>query len=137
MNQYKKVSYWMGYGHNFYKKSEIFMHGIFKFVSITEEDTWIEVRWKHDALVKSISMGLNSFLNLLKEMQLIYVKCVNGRQHVVGNIRTHLICDGIARYYTRWIWHGEKTNMPMVSQTKHANVELEDRLKDMILDVGQ
>ena len=31
------------------------------------------------------------------------VKCGNERRHVVNNIKTHLICDGIILSYTRWI----------------------------------
>ena len=33
------------------------------------------------------------------------VNCANGRHHSLNGIRSHLICDGIIPYYTKWIWH--------------------------------
>ena len=65
------------------------------------------------------------------------VKCGNERRHVVNNIKTHLICDGIILSYTRWIWHGELLDIPSVSQTEHVDVDMGNRLEDMIHNVGQ
>ena len=36
-----------------------------------------------------------------------------------------------------WIWHGELTNMPSGSQYEPFDVEMRDRLEDMIRDLGQ
>ena len=65
------------------------------------------------------------------------VKCGNERRHVVNDIKTHLICDGIISSYTRWIWHDQLLDIPSLSQAKHVVVDMGDRLDDMIHDVGQ
>ena len=39
------------------------------------------------------------------------INCLNGRWQKVDDIRNHLLCDGIKRNYTTWIWHGEMTDM--------------------------
>ena len=64
------------------------------------------------------------------------INCLNGRQQVVDDIREHLLCDGIKKNYTTWMWHGELTNIQKGSQTEHVDVEMGDRLEDMIHDLG-
>ena len=49
------------------------------------------------------------------------VNCANGRGQIVNDIRSHLICDGIVLNYTKWIWHGELSDMATVSQAKPVN----------------
>ena len=51
--------------------------------------------------------------------------------------REHLLCDGIKKNYTIWIWHGELTDMQSGSQSELFDVEMRDRLEDMIRDLGQ
>ena len=60
------------------------------------------------------------------------VECVNGRQQSLHDIRSHLICDGISPTYTKWIWHGELPHMSTVPPTEVVNVQIEDRIEDMI-----
>ena len=69
-----------------------------------------------------------------------YCPCINylnGRRQILDDIREHLLCDGIKRNYTTWIWHGEMTDMQSGPQSKPFDVEMRDRLKDMICDLGQ
>ena len=44
------------------------------------------------------------------------------------------MCDGIKKNYTTWIWHGELTDMRSESQSEPFDVEIGDRLEDMIRD---
>jgi len=39
------------------------------------------------------------------------INCLNGRRQILDDIREYLLCDGIKRNYTTWIWHGEMTDM--------------------------
>ena len=55
----------------------------------------------------------------------------------MDDIREHLLCDGIKKNYTTWIWHGELTNMQKGSQSEPFDVEMGDHLEDMIRDLGQ
>ncbi|KAL5184887.1 hypothetical protein HKD37_17G048513 [Glycine soja] len=48
------------------------------------------------------------------------INCLNGRRQLLDDIRDHLLCDGMKKNYTTWIWH-----------------EMGDRLEDMIRDLGQ
>jgi len=65
------------------------------------------------------------------------VKCVNGRQHSVNEIRSHLICHCIILNYTKWIWHGELPDMPTISRTEPVDEDTGDRIEDIIHDLGQ
>ena len=51
--------------------------------------------------------------------------------------REHLLCDGIKKNYTAWIWHGELIDMQMGFQFEPFDVEMGDCLEDMIHDLGQ
>ncbi|XP_052724058.1 uncharacterized protein LOC128193906 [Vigna angularis] len=68
------------------------------------------------------------------------VNCLNERKLPTEVIREHVLCDGFLKSYTKWTWHGELIDMPSVSdsQVKVEEVDLEmgDRLEDMICDVG-
>ena len=55
---------------------------------------------------------------------------------MLDDIRDHLLCDGIKKNYTTWIWHGELTEMQRGFQSKPFDVEMGDRLEDMIRDLG-
>ena len=48
-----------------------------------------------------------------------------------------MLCDGIKKNYTTWIWHGELTKMQSGSQCEPFDVEMGDRLEDIISDLGQ
>ena len=61
-------------------------------------------------------------------------------------MREHLLCDRFLRSYTTWTCHGELLTLPRVFVTEeyvestmdeavHGDVD-DDRLKDMICDVG-
>ena len=62
---------------------------------------------------------------------------MNGRRQILDDIREHLLCDGIKRNYTTWIWHGEMTDMQSGQQSEPFDVEMGDRFEDMICDLGQ
>ena len=55
-----------------------------------------------------------------------YINCLNGRWQVFGDIREHLLCDGIKKNYTTWIWHGELTDMQRGSQSESVDVEMRE-----------
>ena len=74
-------------------------------------------------------MGMESFFGTC-------INCLNGRRKILDNIREHLLCDGIKKNYTTWIWHGELTDMQSGSQSETFDVEMGDR-EDMIHDLGQ
>ena len=65
------------------------------------------------------------------------INCLNGRRQILNDIREHLLCDGFKKNYTTWIWHGELTDMHSGSQSEPFDVEMGDRLEDMIRDLGQ
>ena len=65
------------------------------------------------------------------------INYLNKRQQVLNDIREHLLCDGIKKNYTTWIWHGELTDMQRGSQSEPFDVEMGDRLEDKIRDLGQ
>jgi len=65
------------------------------------------------------------------------INCLNGRRQILDDIREPLLCDGIKKNYTTWIWHGELTDMHSGSQFEPFDVEMGDRLEDMIRDLGQ
>ncbi|KAK2390397.1 hypothetical protein QL285_063943 [Trifolium repens] len=72
---------------------------------------------------------------------LILCPCVHcGNQEPKRNrkeIMTHILCDGICQNYTQWIWHGEEVEMPSVSQRENISVDMDDRLEDMMRDIGE
>ncbi|KAH1256682.1 hypothetical protein GmHk_03G006790 [Glycine max] len=65
------------------------------------------------------------------------INCLNERRQLLDDIRDHLLCDGIKKNYTTWIWHGEVTDMRSGSQSEPFDVEMGDRLEDVICDLGQ
>ena len=65
------------------------------------------------------------------------INCLNRRQQILDDIRDHLLCDGIKKNYTTWIWHGEMTDMKSGSQFEPFDIEMGDLLEDMICDLGQ
>jgi len=65
------------------------------------------------------------------------INCLNEIQQKVNDIRDHLLCDGIKRNYTTWIWHGEMIDMHSEPQSEPFDVEIGDRLEAMICDLGQ
>ena len=65
------------------------------------------------------------------------INSLNGRQQILDDIREHLLCDGIKNNYTTRIWHGELTDMQSGSQSESFDVEMGDRLEDIIYDLGQ
>ena len=65
------------------------------------------------------------------------INCLNARRQVLDDIWEHLLCEGIKKNYTTWIRHGELIDMKMGSKTKPIDVEMGDRLEDMICDLGQ
>ncbi|RYA57101.1 hypothetical protein DD599_25645 [Enterobacter cloacae complex sp. CH23B] len=62
---------------------------------------------------------------------------MNGRRQLLDNIREHILCDGIKKNYTMWIWHGEVTDIQSGSQFEPFDIEMGDLLEDMICDLGQ
>ena len=55
----------------------------------------------------------------------------------VSEIREHLVCDGFLKTYTTWTWHGELLDLPRVhGAPEEVHFSMDDRLKDMIRDVG-
>ena len=65
------------------------------------------------------------------------IKCLNGRQQLLVDIREHLLCDGIKKNYTTWIWYGELADMLRESQSEPVDVQKRDCLEEMIHDLGQ
>ena len=65
------------------------------------------------------------------------VNCLNLRRLCVTEIREHLICDGFLKSYTRWVWHGELVEQRSTSNEVEADVDMDDRLEDMIRDIGE
>ncbi|XP_052730448.1 uncharacterized protein LOC128195809 [Vigna angularis] len=68
------------------------------------------------------------------------VNCLNERKLPTEVIREHVLCDGFLKSYTKWTWHGELIDMPSVSDSQveieEVDLEMGDRLEDMICDVG-
>ena len=64
------------------------------------------------------------------------INCLNGRRQILDDIREHLLCDGIKKNYTTWIWHGELIDMQRAPQSEPFDIEMRDCLEDMIRDLG-
>ena len=65
------------------------------------------------------------------------VNCLNGMILSVSEIREHLLCDVFLKNYTTWTWHGELLDLPtMRGASKEVVFSVDDRLEDMIRDVG-
>ena len=62
------------------------------------------------------------------------INCLNGRRQILDDIPEHLLCDGIKKNYTMWIWHGELTNMQTGSQSEPFDVEMGDHFENMVCD---
>ena len=56
---------------------------------------------------------------------------------VPDNIHEYLLCDGIKKNYTTWIWHDELTDLQRESQSELVDVQMGDHLEEMIRDLGQ
>ena len=55
------------------------------------------------------------------------IKCLNRRRQLHDDIWEHLLCDGIKKNYTTWMWHGELTNIQRESQFEPVDVQMGDR----------
>ena len=65
------------------------------------------------------------------------VNCLSGRILDVVKIREHHLCDGFIKNYTTWMWHGELVEtQTLVEEHRFVESTMEDRLEDMICDVG-
>ena len=62
---------------------------------------------------------------------------MNGKQLEIRLIREHVLCDGFLKNYTKWIWHGEFLDVTPLSDNQYSNIHFEDRMEDMIRDVGE
>ncbi|CAJ2651409.1 unnamed protein product [Trifolium pratense] len=66
------------------------------------------------------------------------VLCGNKKLEIhKDKIISHLICNGICQNYTKWIWHGEVVTNRSVSQSENISVDMDDRLEDMMRDIGE
>ncbi|XP_045816279.1 uncharacterized protein LOC123909482, partial [Trifolium pratense] len=66
------------------------------------------------------------------------INCANKEpKRTKKEIMNHLICDGICQNYTQWIWHGEVVATPSVSHRESGSVDIDDRLEDMMRDIGE
>ena len=100
---------------------------------------------KRPRITEEYENGVEDFLQFAKQnapdFRGVYfcpcVKCLNGRRQSLDDIRTHLICDGICPTYTRWIWHGELSEMPSTPGNVGVHEEVGDRIEDMLRDLGQ
>jgi len=102
--------------------------------------SWIQAR----RIIDEYQEGVEDFINFAQQHAPVLggnyfcpcVNCVNGRHHSLEVIRSHLICDGFSRSYTNWIWHGEQPKMLTAADTEPVHVQTEDRMEDMICDLG-
>lgn len=62
--------------------------------------------------------------------------CVNRTPQPPSVIRDHLFVYGILPSYTKWIWHGESTDNPSVYRSENVDEDMNDRMEDMIRDIG-
>ena len=137
-----------GIGPHLYWKSEIFMHRITFWVSwsyyldgskLDERKLHEPYTWGRYGRVLAICFWKKS----TRWDQTFFCPCINclsdrrqtwwiGR-HAEGD----LLCDGIKKNYTTWIWHGEFADMQRGSQSEPFDIEIGDRLENMICDLGQ
>ena len=64
------------------------------------------------------------------------VKCGNQAPLKVKDTREHLDVYGIIQSYTTWTWHCEVLDKPSVSKSREVELDMGDRLEDMIRDIG-
>ena len=64
------------------------------------------------------------------------INYLNKRRQLLDDIQEHLFFDEIKKNYTTWIWHGEFTNMQRESEYEPIDVQMGDRLEEMIRDLG-
>jgi len=65
------------------------------------------------------------------------VNCLNVRRQSIELIREHLLYDSFLKSYRTWTWHGEVVNLSSIPQSEESNVYHEDRMEDMIDDIGE
>ena len=89
--------------------------------------TWI----KESRMSPTYEEGVEEFLQFASERsrpdedEKYYcpcINCLNRRQQILDDIREHLLCDGIKKNYTTWIWHGELMDMQSGSQSEPFDV---------------
>ncbi|KAK7395527.1 hypothetical protein VNO78_16086 [Psophocarpus tetragonolobus] len=107
---------------------------------------WYISQWKEWTAIESISRisdeyekGVEEFLTFAKKHRpdaqkycCPCVKCLNGRRHILCEIKNHLFENGFDKNYTTWIWHGEYVGI----HTEQTYVLIDDRVEEMIRDVG-
>ena len=73
-----------------------------------------------------------------EKFRCLCINCLNEVRQIVDQMRELLLCDDIIKSYTTWTWHGERLNIPthFVPKIEIDEVCMEDRLEDMIRDVG-
>lgn len=58
-------------------------------------------------------------------------------KNIERNKYYHLCCNGICQHYMTWTWKGEVTKTPVVLHKDEVDVTLNDRLEDMVSDIGE
>jgi len=105
--------------------------------------SWINTPQISDAYEK----GVEEFLhfaqhNVGNNHNGVRIRCqcvnyLNGRILSISESREHLLCDGFLKNYTTCTWHGELLDLPSVrGASEFVDFSMDDRLKDMIHDVG-
>jgi len=108
-------------------------------------ETWIKLWMKASRITQEYENGVEEFVQFTKcnaeslhgKFFCSCVKCGNRRQQLVNDIRTHLICEGIISNNTKWIWHVELPDMPIISDAKPINIDMGHGIEDMIHNLGQ
>jgi len=106
--------------------SEEFDNGVIEFLQFAEQNLL-----NNDALFPCPCVSCaNREPNITKE------EITSGIKTNVGKgPNNFLFWNGICQTYTQWIWHGEAV-LPSVSQRENVSVDMDDRLEDMMHDIG-
>ncbi|CAK8562299.1 unnamed protein product [Lathyrus sativus] len=100
---------------------------------------------KANRLGAEYDKGMEAFFQYAREKlpnnNMFYCPCVNCLNRelplLIDEIRNHLVCEGICQSYTNWIWHGEPSNnTSSVSEREVVDVDMDNRLEDMINAIG-
>ncbi|XP_074298117.1 uncharacterized protein LOC141628934 [Silene latifolia] len=104
-----------------------------------------------DRLDPRYRKGVENFVRLVinnaENVEEIYCPCVKCGNNVYldsEELKSHLLCNGIDKSYTRWIWHGEDV-LPTLSSNLEDDSYIEgdgfdenfDRVDDLINDLKQ
>jgi len=113
----------------------------FSYQNLTMDRSWMQKNRVSDEYKNGVSGFLKfaetNLPNSNGRFRCPCVKCFNIAPLEAEVLCEHLGVHGICQNYTTWTWHGELVDVQKPPQQKELDVEVGDRLEEMIRDIGQ